>query len=329
MNFRISPSLVIMKKIAVASGKGGVGKSMLCSALAMLFAKDKKKITAVDCDVDAPNLAVWLGEPEKWKEIKKISVSEKPVIDSSKLTKKQAEQCLKKCRFNALKVEKGKLKLNPFLCEGCGACEVFCPPGVIKMKPVKNGEIRTKKIYPHTKRGQPAEGGKIGKASPRSGVGAGYDFPLVSGQLYPGETGSGKVVTEIKQQAEKFEGELMLIDSAPGTGCPVIASLQDANFALLITEPTPSGLSDLKRVLKVVEHFGIPWSLVINKWDINKKLFIQMKNWVGKKFLGKISYDKNIFKAVSNLCPIMETNLEAKKEIEDIYFSLCPVLESI
>lgn len=292
-----------MRKIAIASGKGGVGKSMLCSALAMLFAKDKKKITAVDCDVDAPNLAVWLGEPEKWKEIKKISVSEKPVIDSSKLTKKQTEQCLKKCRFNALKVEKGKLKLNPFLCEGCGACEVFCPKGVIEMRPVKNGEIKTKKTK--------------------------YNFPLISGQLYPGETGSGKVVTEIKKEAEKFKYEIMLIDSAPGTGCPVIASLQDANFALLITEPTPSGLSDLKRVLKVVEHFGIPWSLVINKWDINKKLFIQMKNWVGKKFLGKISYDKNIFKAVSNLCPIIETSLKAKKEIEDIYFSLCPVLESI
>jgi len=297
------------KKIAVVSGKGGVGKSMLTSALAMLFTKNKKKIVAVDCDADAPNLAIWLGEPEKWEKKRKISVSEKPIINSSKLTKKEAEQCLKKCRFNALEIKKGKLKLNPFLCEGCGACEIFCPTGVIKMKPVKNGEIRIKKIYLPK-----FSFGKLRRAR--------YNFPLVSGQLFPGETGSGKVVTEIKQQAEEFKGEVMLIDSAPGTGCPVIASLQDANFAILITEPTPSGFSDLKRVLKVVNHFKIPWSLVINKYDINSQLSNKIEKWAKGKFLGKISYDKNIFKAVSNLTPIMETSLKAKKEIREIFKNL-------
>ena len=133
-----------MKKIVIASGKGGVGKSMLASALAMLFARTRK-VVAVDCDADAPNLAIWLGEPEKWESIKKISVSEKPVINSSKLAPKKAAECAKKCRFTALKVEKRKLKLNPFLCEGCGACEIFCPSGVVKMKPVKNAEIKIKK----------------------------------------------------------------------------------------------------------------------------------------------------------------------------------------
>ena len=114
----------------------------------------------------------------------------------------------------------------------------------------------------------------------------------------------------------------MLIDSAPGTGCPVIASLQDANFAILITEPTPSGFSDLKRVLKVVNHFKIPWSLVINKYDINSQLSNKIEKWAKGKFLGKISYDKNIFKAVSNLTPIMETSLKAKKEIREIFKNL-------
>jgi len=291
-----------IKKIAICSGKGGVGKSMLCSALVMLFAKDKKKIVAVDCDVDAPNLAVWLGEPEGWEKVEKVSVSEKPIIDSSKLTKKEAKQCAGKCRFNALEIEKGELKLNPFLCEGCGACEIFCPKGVIEMKPVKNGEIRSKEIK--------------------------YGFPLISGQLYPGETGSGKIVSEIKRRAEKFDRDLMLIDSAPGTGCPVIASLQDANFTILVTEPTLSGFSDLKRVLKVVNHFQISWGLVINKWGINLELSNKIKKWAGKRFLGKISYDKNIFKAVSSLTPIMETNLKAKEEIKFIYDKLNKELNS-
>jgi len=279
-------------KIVIASGKGGVGKSMLTSALAMLFAKTEK-VVAVDCDVDAPNLAVWLNEVQNWEQVEKISVSEKPVIDNSKLDEGQAKKCVKKCRFNALQLENGKLKLNPFLCEGCGACEVFCPEGVIRMEPVKNGEIRTKKTK--------------------------YNFPLVSGQLYPGETGSGKVVTEIKKEAEKFECDLMVIDSAPGTGCPVIASLQDANFAVLVTEPTPSGFADVKRVLEVVNHFNIPWGLVINKWDINSQLSNKIEKWAGERFLGKISYDKKIFSAIASLVPIMETNLRAKDEIKKIF----------
>ena len=293
-------------KIAIASGKGGVGKSMLTSSLLMLFAKDKRKVIAVDCDADAPNLAIWLGEPKNWDKVKKISVSEKPAINNNALKNMagKAEECVKKCRFGALRAEKEKLKLNPFLCEGCGACEFFCPAGTIKMKPVKNGEIKTKKTK--------------------------YGFPLISGQLYPGETGSGKIVTEVKREAEKFNGDIMLIDSAPGTGCPVIASLQNADFVLLIAEPTPSGFSDAKRVLEVIEHFKIPWSIVINKYDINFELSDKIKKWasqkgqgqINNKFLGEISYDKNIPKSISNLVPIMETDLEAKNEIKKIYSRL-------
>jgi len=292
-----------MKKIAIISGKGGVGKSMLASSLAILFARDKQKIVAVDCDVDAPNLAVWLNEIGNWQKKRKISVSEKPLIDNDRINKGQTEECTQKCKFNALGTEKGKLKLNYFLCEGCGACEFFCPKGAIKMKTVENGEIKIK----NTK----------------------YNFPLVSGHLFPGETGSGKVVSEIKKQAEKFKKKLMIIDSSPGTGCPVIASIQDVDFAFLVTEPTLSGLSDLKRVLKVVEHFEIPWKLTINKWDINKKIFNNMKRWAGKNFLGKISYDKEIFKAISELTPIVETSLNARDEIEKIYSSFSNIYKSL
>lgn len=288
-------------KIVISSGKGGVGKSMLASTLAMLFAKTKK-VVAVDCDVDAPNLAIWLNETGKWKKIEKISVSEKPVIDNSKCNGNCA-QCVEKCKFGALSISNQQLTINNFLCEGCGACEIFCPPRVIKMRPVKNGEIRIKKTK--------------------------YDFPLIVGQLFPGETGSGKIVTEIKERAsavaealadkEKFDCTLMIIDSAPGTGCPVIAALQDADFVVLVTEPFPSAFSDLKRVLQVVSHFKIPWGLVINKWDINPGLSNEIERWSKEKLIGKISYDKEIFKAISNLTPILETNLKVRKEIKQIF----------
>jgi len=223
-----------------------------------------------------------------------VITSAKPIFDYKKCI--GCGLCAKNCRFAALVMKKGKPALNQFLCEGCGACEVICPQKAIKLKPVQNGQIKIK----NTK----------------------YKFPLVSGQLFPGETGSGKVVVEIKKAAEKFKHDLMIIDSSPGTGCPVIATLQDANFVILITEPTPSGLADLKRVLKVVNHFRIPWKLVINKWDINPEFVKKMEKEFKRKILGKISYDKNIFKAIANLTPILETNLKAKKEIEEIFNKL-------
>ncbi len=309
-------------KIVVASGKGGVGKSMLTSALAMLFSQNKslprfarqnldsfriKKVVAVDCDADAPNLAIWLGGVKKWDKTIPVVASAKPEIDYKKCD--GCGLCVESCRFGALKTVNGKPKLNPFLCEGCGACEVICPRGAIRMKAVQNGEIKIKKARPPK-----FSKGKFGRA--------GHRFALVSGQLYPGETGSGKIVDEIKAEAEKFDYNLMLIDSAPGTGCPVIASLQGSNFAVLVAEPTPSGFVDLKRVLRVVNHFDIPWGVVINKWDINKTLSQKIEKWAGAKFLGKISYDKKIFEAVSNLIPVLETNLKVKRQIKGIFKNL-------
>ena len=280
-------------KIAIVSGKGGVGKSMLTSSLVMFFSQ-KKKVVAVDCDVDAPNLHLWLGEDEKWDETKKVSVSEKPIIDFKKCI--GCGQCVEICAFDALKLRKGKPALNQFFCEGCGACEVVCPVKAITMKKVKNAEIRVKKNV--------------------------YGFPLISAQLYPGETGSGKIVDQIKEKAEGFKHELMVLDSPAGIGCPVIATLNGTDFAILISEPTPSGFSDMKRVLTVVNHFKIPYGVVINKWDINPEQSSKIEKWAKNKLLGKISYDKQIFRAISNLKPIIKTNLAVKKEIKEIYTKL-------
>lgn len=280
-------------KIAIASGKGGVGKSMLTSALAMLLNKNYR-IVAVDCDIDAPNLKIWLNQVQKPDKIISVVTSAKPEIDYQKCNK--CGKCVSTCQFNALKMTKKGPELNTFLCEGCGACEIICPENAIKLKPVQNGKIEIRQTN--------------------------YGFPLISGNLFPGETGSGKIVTEVKKEADKFKHKLMIIDSSPGTGCPVIASIRDADFVILITEPTPSGFSDLKRVLKVVNYFQIPFKLVINKWDINLDFSQKIKKWANDNFLGKISYDKEIFKAIADLRPIMKTNLKAKKEIDIIFKKL-------
>jgi MinD superfamily P-loop ATPase len=279
-------------KIVVASGKGGVGKSMLASSLTILFSKAGKKIVAIDSDVDAPNLAIWLGGVDSWDVKKQVSTIEKPIINLDKCN--GCGLCVKNCQFHALSLKNKKAKLNNFLCEGCGVCKIVCPQNAIKMEIVNNAEINIKN---QTK----------------------YGFPLISAQLFPGESGSGKIVAEAKKEAEKFEYDSMIIDSAPGTGCPVNAALFDANFVVLVTEPTPSGFSDLEKILAVVKHFKIPYRLVINKWDMNPQFSQKVENQFKDKILGKISYDQKIFRAISNLTPIMETNLKAKKEIEAIF----------
>jgi MinD superfamily P-loop ATPase len=278
-----------MKKVVVGSGKGGVGKSMLAASLAILSSQENK-LVGVDCDVDAPNMNIWLGGG-RWKEKKPISVTEKPVIDQAKCN--GCGKCEENCRFSAIKVKDGKAVVNPFLCEGCGVCQIVCPQKAIKMEPAENGFIN----YRQTK----------------------YKFKLISGSLSPGESGSGKIVTEVKKEAEKEEAELMIIDSSPGTGCPVIASLQGTDFAVLITEPTPAGQADLNRILELVLNFQIPYGVVINKADINPQVATEIEDKFKGKILGKINYDQKIFQSLIKLKPILETSLKAKEEIEDIY----------
>ncbi len=290
-------------KIAVASGKGGVGKSMVASSLAMLFAKEKR-IVALDCDVDAPDLGIWLGM-EKPGKGEKISTSEKAAIDYDRCVR--CGKCAQVCRFGAMsfggpETQDPRPRLLPYLCEGCGACEAFCPVGAISLKPVKNGEIITRE----TKHG----------------------FPLVTGLLYPGETGSGKVVTELKQRAGKFEHDVMVLDSAAGIGCPVIASLNGVDYAVLVTEPTPSGFSDLQRVLEIVRHFKVSYGVVINKWDINKNMSAEIEKWAGNRLLGKLPFDREVFVSVSELEPIMETNSPVASAMQVVFQSMPDKMEA-
>ncbi len=274
------------KIITVVSGKGGVGKSSITASLAILLAKEKR-IVAADCDVDTPNLNLVFGlkrsDFNSWKE---IQTNEKAKLIPNKCTR--CKKCLEVCNFGAISWDNKKNLpvFDKFLCEGCGSCELVCPANAIKLVKIKNARIG------------------VGKT--------GYGFRIATGQLKMGESGSGKIVTEVKNTAEniakKENAEVIIADAAPGIGCPVIASVQGSDYVIAVTEPTPSGLSDLKRVLKVVEHFNIPKGIVINQFNINRKFSGKIISFAKKNripVLKKIPYDISFVNALVKMKPVV------------------------
>ncbi len=288
-----------MKKITVVSGKGGVGKSMLSSSLSVLLAKEKKIVVA-DCDVDAPDLGLSLGMDEKdydsWED---ITTNKKAVLDEKRCT--GCGKCRDVCAFGAISWnEKKKIPVfRSLFCEGCGACELICPEKAIRLEEVKNAMIGTGR-------------------SP-------YGFPLVTGQLKMGESGSGKVIYIVKDRASSLaadeKADIMLTDAAAGIGCPVIASVMGSDYVIAVTEPTPSALSDVKRALKIVSHFGIKSGLVINKFDLNPEFSRKIERFaesMGIKLLGKIPYDRRFVDALVNGKPVVVY----EKKFESIFMDI-------
>jgi len=284
-----------MKRITILSGKGGTGKSTVTSSLAVLLSKTKK-IIAVDCDVDAPNLGLCLGEKDSNYEWESVKTGYKAELIKEKCI--GCGKCRNICKFNAISWDKKKNQpvFNKLLCEGCGACELICPVNAIKLVKVKNG--------------------RIGKVKSK------YGFNIISGQLKMGESGSGQIVLFIKTEAEQLAHEqdmdIMLVDSAAGIGCPVIASINGSDYVIAVTEPTPSALSDLKKGLEIVKHFKIPHGLIINKFDINKEFSKKIEKFVKENnipLLGKIPYDKEFVTALVNLTPAIVWN----KKTEPIF----------
>jgi MinD superfamily P-loop ATPase len=272
-----------MKTITVLSGKGGTGKTTLSSCLAVILSRSKR-IVAADCDADAPNLGLGLGIKEDFVKWEQVQTNEKAVLDEKKC--KGCKKCMEVCNFGAVEWDDviKKPVFNSLLCEGCGACQLVCPENAIKLVKINNGKIGDVKTE--------------------------YGFSLVSGQLKVGTTGSGKVVSLIKERAEKIAGEqkcdFVLVDSAAGVGCPVIASIQGSDFVVAVTEPTPSGLNDLKRALRTVEHFRIPYGIIINKHDINPGFTRKIVGFCDKydiPVIGKIPYDKKFVEALVRLKP--------------------------
>lgn len=224
-----------MKQLTVVSGKGGTGKTSITASFAVLA----KNAVVADCDVDAPDLHMLL-HPEiiKAQEFKGSKVA---VIDETKCVK--CGLCKEKCIFDAIT---SNLNVDVIACEGCGVCAVVCPKNAITLAERVSGEAYISKTK--------------------------YGF-MSHALLHPGESNSGKLVTLVRQNAkilaEKAKCDLIIIDGSPGIGCPVIASITGVDAALVITEPTLSGIHDLERVLQLLDHFNVAPFVCINMYDVN------------------------------------------------------------
>ncbi|MHA1649537.1 MAG: nucleotide-binding protein [Candidatus Helarchaeota archaeon] len=298
-----------MKKITIVSGKGGVGKTTFTAALACLCANDGLNIVLTDCDVDAPNLAITLKNQEvKRNDIYSANIA---VVDESQCI--GCQECMNHCNFKAIKWsdENNKPIINEFECEGCGVCSLVCPQQCIQLSPIKTGEL----IISESK----------------------YGFPIVSGELLIGRGNSGKIVAEAKKTAlklaEQNNSEVILNDGPPGIGCPVIASLSDSDAIIILTEPMPAAIHDLKRVLSLAWHFTQEVGLIINKYDLYPPLISQLEEFArdnNLQILGQIPIDDNVPKALVNLSPIIEYAPEAPASLalKEIYNNLKTYLNS-
>jgi MinD superfamily P-loop ATPase len=262
-----------MKEIVILSGKGGTGKTSIAGSFAVLA---HNKVLA-DCDVDAADLHL-IMRPSLKKEHEFWS-GKVASIDDALCT--GCGLCQDICHFNAIT----NFKVNTLSCEGCGFCSRVCPSGAITMIDNMAGHL----YISETEHGT-----------------------LVHARLGIAQENSGKLVAMVRQTAREIVKEqncdYLITDGPPGIGCPVISSLSGAYLALLVTEPTLSGLHDLERIIGVSHHFGVPAVACINKYDINYENSIAIENYCSSQNVlvsAKIPFDNTVTEALIQGLPVV------------------------
>jgi MinD superfamily P-loop ATPase len=280
----------MLKQLTVLSGKGGTGKTTLTAALAVLA----KNAVVADCDVDAPDLHMLL-QPEVI-EMQQFKGSKLAVIDEDKCVR--CGLCREKCVFEAVTSD---LKVDAIACEGCGVCAAVCPADAVTLVERVSGSAYISRT--------------------RCGF-------MSHAMLHPGEANSGKLVTLVRQNArllaERENRNLIIIDGSPGVGCPVIASITGVDAGLVVTEPTLSGIHDLERVLRLLDHFRVAPFVCVNMYDINEFNTEKIVNFCGEngvEVVGRIPFSPKVTEAMVNGKTIVEyfPKGAVAKEVENVW----------
>jgi len=221
-------------RIAIASGKGGTGKTTLATNLAQVAATEGRTVAYLDCDVEEPDGHLFLKPTvQRQQSIDKLL----PVVDLQRCT--FCGRCSQVCRYSAIACVSRQVLVFAELCHSCGGCLLACPAGAIREVPKSIGELR---------------------------LGMAGTISFIEGRLNVGEAMSPPVIRAVK--AASAEADLTILDCPPGTSCPVIESIRGSDLVLLVTEPTPFGLHDLRLAVEMVRALKLPLAVVLNRCDI-------------------------------------------------------------
>jgi len=253
-------------RIAIASGKGGTGKTTLGTNLTAALARSGERVTYADCDVEEPNGHIFLKPTieRRWE----VAVAV-PAVDESRCT--GCGKCGEVCQYGAIICVKGKVIMFPELCHGCGGCGLLCPAEAINEGRREVGVV---------------EEGRAG--------GAGF----IQGRLRVGEAMSPSVIREVKRRLSTHEGA-GIVDAPPGTSCPVIESVRGAQYVVLVTEPTPFGLNDLTLAVETMRVLGIAFGVVVNRADVGDDRVARYCEREGIEVLLELPDDRRVAEAYS------------------------------
>jgi MinD superfamily P-loop ATPase len=277
-----------VREIVVLSGKGGTGKTTLTG----FFAGLGHEAVVADVDVDAANLHILLDP--RVVDTEPFVGSRQPVVDTEQCTR--CGLCTELCRFGA--IDRGRV--DEIACEGCAVCFHACPAKAIRMEDVISGQVYT--------------------GDTRYG-------PFVYAKLGVAKENSGKLVVRVKQRAREVAARenkpLLVVDGAPGIGCPVIASLGGADLVLLVTEPTAAGFHDLERALGLTRHFRVPAAVCVNKADLDEEVTAAIEDHcrvVGVDFAGRIPFDHAVVRSLVARKPVAaDDSTEAARAMRAVW----------